>query len=58
MRVTKSKQKRIATAASEYLSLLSGEPGEVRFDVIAVAWPEGQSPRIEHLESAFVLDDD
>ena len=56
-RVTRLKQARIATAASEYLSLLDEMPEETRFDVIAITWPPGKPPRIDHIESAFTADD-
>ncbi len=54
--VTRTKQKRLITAAWEYLSLLDWEPDEARFDVIAITWPSGKPPEIRHLESAFTDD--
>ena len=56
LRVGKTKQKRIAEAASEYLSLLKELPNEIRFDVIGIIWKSGRKPEINHLESAFTLD--
>ena len=56
--VTRTKQKRLLTAAWEYLSLLDWEPEEARFDVIAITWPLGKPPKILHLESAFTADID
>ncbi len=56
LRVTKTKQKRIAIAAGEYLSLICEEPDEIRFDVIAIIWQKDKSPIINHIESAFILD--
>jgi putative endonuclease len=56
VRVTRTKQKRLITAAWEYLSLLDWEPVEVRFDVIAITWPFGKSPEIRHIESAFTAE--
>jgi putative endonuclease len=58
LRVTRGKQRRIAIAAREYLSFCENIPDEVRFDVIAITWPLGQSPRIDHLEAAFMADID
>jgi putative endonuclease len=58
LRVTKTKQKRLITAAWEYLSLLDWEPVEIRFDIIAITWPYGKSPEICHMESAFTADVD
>jgi putative endonuclease len=56
LRVTKSKQKRIAIAAGEYLAQIGEEPAEIRFDVIAIIWQKDKSPAINHIESAFILD--
>jgi hypothetical protein len=33
-------------------------PDEIRFDVIAITWPLGQVPRIEHFEGAFMAEFD
>jgi len=57
LRVGKEKQRRIAQAASEYLSLMKEIPDEIRFDVIGIIWKTGKKPEISHLESAFTLDD-
>ena len=56
LRVTKSKQRRITAAASEYLSSMKIPADEVSFDVIAIFWPKDQAPTVEHLESAFNVD--
>lgn len=55
-RVNKTKQKRIAQAASEYLSELEYIPENIRFDVISVLWASGENPTIEHIESAYMMD--
>ncbi len=52
LRVTKLKQKRIAIAASEYLSTMTVPADDVTFDVIAIYWPKGRQPQISHLQSA------
>ena len=57
LRVVKTKQRRIAEAASEYLALLDREPKEIRFDVIGIIWKEGESPKINHIPGAFTVDD-
>ncbi len=57
IRVGYTKRKRIAEAASEYISQLDKFPEEIRFDVIGILWKEGGAPRINHIESAFTLDD-
>jgi putative endonuclease len=58
LRVDRKKQKRIIEAAAEYLSRLKYEPEEIRFDVIAVTWRKNSKPRINHLESAFRVEED
>jgi putative endonuclease len=56
LNVHQRKQERLITAAWEYVSLLDWEPEEMRFDVIAITWPPGKSPKIDHIESAFTAD--
>jgi putative endonuclease len=58
LNVHKRKQGRLITAAWEYISLLDWEPEEIRFDVIAITWPPGKSPQIDHIISAFTADND
>ena len=58
LRVDRRKQKRIIAAAGEYLSRLKYQPEEIRFDVVAVTWREKQEPRINHIESAFTVEQD
>jgi len=57
IRVGREKRGRIAEAASEFVSRLEVLPSEMRFDVIAVTWGDGLRPRINHIRSAFTLDD-
>jgi putative endonuclease len=56
LRVTKTKQKRIAFAAYQYLASIKDEVDEVSFDIIAIYWPREGMPQIEHIESAFTVD--
>lgn len=58
IRVGRQKQKRIAEAASEYLSQLRELPEEIRFDVIGIIWKENHQPQINHIESAFTVGED
>jgi putative endonuclease len=58
LRVTKTKQKRLAIAAQEYISSCDKLPDEIRFDVIAITWPRDRGPEIEHLEGAFFAEID
>jgi putative endonuclease len=58
LRVTRAKQRRLTIAAQEYISTIENIPDEVRFDVIAITWPFGQAPQIEHYEGAFMADFD
>jgi putative endonuclease len=57
-RVNKIKQKRIAEAASEYLSELSVLPENIRFDVIGILSSRDKPPEINHIESAFVIEEE
>ena len=56
LRVTKTKQKRIAVAAYQYLASIKDEVDEVSFDIIAILWPREGMPKIEYIESAFTVD--
>jgi Holliday junction resolvase-like predicted endonuclease len=58
MRVNRSKQKKIAEAASEYISSLLEIPENIRFDVIGILWGIHKAPEITHIESAFILEQD
>ena len=58
LRVDKNKQQRIGQAASEYIADLKEIPENIRFDVIGILWQSGPKPKITHMESAFILDDD
>ena len=58
LRVNKAKQKKIAEAASEYISGLTAIPENIRFDVIGILWGINKAPDITHIEAAFILDQD
>jgi len=58
LRVNRTKQKKIAEAASEYLSELKKIPENLRFDVISILLKPGRAPKVTHIESAYVLDQD
>jgi Holliday junction resolvase-like predicted endonuclease len=48
------KEGRIRHAAEVYLTRFHGDPPAVRFDVIAVVWPQGsRRPTIRHVPGAF-----
>lgn len=48
------KEGRVRHAADVYLMRFRGDPPLVRFDVVAVVWPEGaKRPTIRHIEHAF-----
>jgi putative endonuclease len=50
--VNTAKQNRMLHAASAYASTREHE-GEIRFDIIAICWPVGGSPILEHFEDVF-----
>lgn len=58
LRVNKTKQKKIALAASEYISELETVPESLRFDVISILLRPGAPPGITHIESAYIIEDD
>ncbi len=58
LRVNKTKQKKIAQAATEYLSELKTIPENLRFDVISILLGPDGPPEITHIESAYIMDDD
>lgn len=51
--VTARKARRIRGLAIEWLRAHGVFAPEIRFDVIAVYWPSGHDPRIEHLAGVF-----
>ena len=51
--VTTRKQQRLRRLAAAYLAAAGGSAARVRFDVVAVTWPPGRAPVVEHLPGAF-----
>jgi putative endonuclease len=47
------KQHQITKAANLYLSRFGNPQPPARFDVIAIVWPEGRQPQIQHYQNAF-----
>lgn len=58
LRVNKTKQKKIAQAASEYLSELKTIPESLRFDVISILLKPDKAPKVTHIESAYIMEED
>ena len=51
--VTAAKRARLRQLAAAYLAAVQHPPCKVRFDVVAVNWPRGGVPVVDHLEAAF-----
>ncbi|MBN2023313.1 MAG: YraN family protein [Pirellulales bacterium] len=51
--VTPDKQRRLTRLAVTYLKRHGLLEAHARFDVVAVTWPEGGAPEIEHIPNAF-----
>ena len=51
--VDPGKQKRFEHAVDVYLARFRGDPPAVRFDVVAVVWPEHGRPLVRHWPGAF-----
>jgi len=51
--VTPAKQRRLTRLAVTYLKRHRLHDYPARFDVVAVTWPPGEKPRIEHFKNAF-----
>ena len=56
--MNKIKQKKIAQAASEYLSELKTIPENLRFDVISILLKPDKAPIVTHIESAYIMEED
>ncbi|MDR0327043.1 MAG: YraN family protein [Planctomycetaceae bacterium] len=55
--ISEGKQRRQAAMARRFVSLCRLQKFPVRFDVVFVILPPGQLPKIEHIESAFLVND-
>ena len=55
--VSEKKQRRQVAMASRFISLCRLQGVAVRFDVLSIVLPPGESPQIEHLENAFLVKD-
>jgi len=51
--VDAAKQRRVAAAAIRFLSRRKLLGMNLRFDVLAIAWPPGSPPTVLHIEQAF-----
>lgn len=51
--VGESKRRSLYRSAQVYVSCNALDGLPMRFDVIAVTWPENEEPRIEHFRDAF-----
>ena len=51
--VNLDKQRQITHAANLYLNRFGYPQPPARFDVIAIVWPVGREPQIQHHENAF-----
>lgn len=51
--VDAGKQERVIRTAKVYLSRYGWPQPDHRFDIVAIVWPTGHDPQIEHFEGAF-----
>jgi len=51
--VTLAKQARICKAASQFIRDHRLKKSTVRFDIIAITWPDNERPQVEHQRDAF-----
>ena len=55
--ITDRKRRRVMNAARWYLRYHPPKTEEMRFDVVAINWREGTSPRVELVRGAFTSDE-
>ena len=53
--VARSKQKRIAKAAHDYLRRLRKKPESYRFDIVSVFWDQAEGLRVRLIKNAFTV---
>jgi putative endonuclease len=53
--VNNTKQHQVTKAAKFYLTRYGVPQPPARFDVIAIVWPPGRQPQVNHIENAFGL---
>ena len=51
--VTRAKQARICRATRQYIRDHHVDKSSVRFDIIAITWPDNERPQLEHQRDAF-----
>ena len=51
--VTRAKQTRICRATRQYIRDHRLDRSSVRFDIIAITWPDNERPQLEHQRNAF-----
>jgi len=51
--VTRAKQARICRATKQYIRAHQLDKSAVRFDIVAITWPDNEDPQIEHHRDAF-----
>jgi len=51
--VDRAKQRRLTVLATAYLQRRGLLNHPARFDVVAVTWPDGRRPQVEHIRNAF-----
>jgi putative endonuclease len=51
--VDAEKQKQVVRVAKQYMTRYGIPQPAHRFDIVAIVWPPGRKPQIEHFENAF-----
>lgn len=51
--VNNAKQHHLTKAAKIYLTRFGTPQPPARFDIVAILWPPGRQPQIDHIENAF-----